>query len=48
MLGGVDPREWLLTVPERANPTTVLDDRHDGDRAWSTGNLVRPLIHGST
>jgi len=43
----VDPREWLLTAPERANPTTVLDDRHPGDRAWSEGNDVRVLIHGS-
>ncbi len=47
MLGVSDPREWLLTVPERANPTTVLDDSHPGDQAWSEGNLVRPLIHGS-
>ena len=44
---GVDPWEWLLTVPERANPATVLDDSHPGDQAWSEGNLVRPLIHGS-
>ena len=43
----MDPREWLLTVPERANPATVLDDSHPGDQAWSEGNLVRPLIHGS-
>jgi phosphatidylserine/phosphatidylglycerophosphate/cardiolipin synthase-like enzyme len=44
----VDPAQWLLTHAERANPGTTLDDRHDGDQAWSTGNLVRPLIHGST
>ena len=25
-----------------------LDDRHPEDRAWSEGNLVRPLIHGAT
>ena len=43
-----DPTEWLLTKSERANPQTTLDDRHDGDRAWSEGNLVRPLIHGAT
>ena len=48
MLGVVDPSQWLLTRAERGNPSTVLDDRHDRDRAWSTGNLVRPLIHGST
>ena len=33
---------------ERANPSTRIDDQHEGDRAWSTGNLVRPLIHGAT
>jgi phosphatidylserine/phosphatidylglycerophosphate/cardiolipin synthase-like enzyme len=44
----VDPSPWLLSKRERGNPTTVLDDRHRGDQAWSTGNLVRTLIHGST
>jgi phosphatidylserine/phosphatidylglycerophosphate/cardiolipin synthase-like enzyme len=44
----VDPSEWLLTKSERANAQTVLDDRHEGERAWSEGNLVRPLIHGAT
>jgi phosphatidylserine/phosphatidylglycerophosphate/cardiolipin synthase-like enzyme len=44
----VDPAEWLLTAPERANPLTRLDDRHEGDRAWSEGNLVVPLVHGKT
>src|SRR3954470_17237046 len=43
-----DPREWLLTQPERGNPATRLDEQHPGDQAWSTGNLVRPLIHGAT
>lgn len=43
----VDPGEWLLTRAERANPDTQVDDLH-GDRAWSEGNLVRPLIHGAT
>src|SRR4051794_18533792 len=43
-----DPREWLLTQPERGNPATRLDEQHPGDQAWSDGNLVRPLIHGST
>jgi phosphatidylserine/phosphatidylglycerophosphate/cardiolipin synthase-like enzyme len=42
-----DPSTWLLTKAERANPGTVLDDSHPGDQAWSEGNLVRPLIHGS-
>ncbi|HEY3528380.1 MAG TPA: phospholipase D family protein [Nocardioides sp.] len=44
----MEPSQWLLTKSERGNPSTVLDDRHDDDRAWSTGNLVRPLIHGAT
>jgi phosphatidylserine/phosphatidylglycerophosphate/cardiolipin synthase-like enzyme len=40
--------DWLLTRSERGNPQTVLDDQHPGDAAWSTGNHVRPLVHGST
>jgi phosphatidylserine/phosphatidylglycerophosphate/cardiolipin synthase-like enzyme len=44
----VDPAQWLLTKAERGNPSTVLDDRHPGEQAWSTGNLVRPLIHGAS
>ena len=39
---------WLLTASERANQQTVLDDIHPGDRAWSLGNHVRPLVHGAT
>ena len=39
--------DWLLTKSERANAQTRLDDRHPGETAWSEGNLVRPLIHGS-
>ena len=48
MLRRVDHADWLLTKSERANPSTRIDDQHEGDRAWSTGNLVRPLIHGAT
>ena len=40
--------DWLLGKTERGNGQTVLDARHPGDEAWSTGNLVRPLVHGST
>jgi phosphatidylserine/phosphatidylglycerophosphate/cardiolipin synthase-like enzyme len=40
--------DWLLSSSERGNPSTVLDERHAGDTAWSTGNLVRPLVHGAT
>ena len=43
-----DPTDWLLTKSERGNPRTRVDDAHDGEQAWSTGNLVRPLIHGAT
>jgi len=39
---------WLLSKSERANAQTVLDDRHPGEQAWSTGNHVRPLVHGAT
>jgi phosphatidylserine/phosphatidylglycerophosphate/cardiolipin synthase-like enzyme len=45
---GPAPGDWFIGKRERGNPRTVLDDRHEGDRAWSTGNLVRPLIHGAT
>jgi phosphatidylserine/phosphatidylglycerophosphate/cardiolipin synthase-like enzyme len=38
----------LLTKAERANPQTTLDDVHPGDDAWSSGNHVRPLVHGAT
>ncbi|KHL16045.1 phosphatidylserine/phosphatidylglycerophosphate/cardiolipin synthase-like enzyme [Mumia flava] len=43
-----DPERWLLTRSERDNPYTQIDDRYDGDRAWSTGNQVDPLIDGAT
>jgi phosphatidylserine/phosphatidylglycerophosphate/cardiolipin synthase-like enzyme len=33
--------DWLLTDDERGNPRTRLG-------AWTSGNLVRPLVHGST
>ncbi|WP_238993266.1 phospholipase D family protein [Nocardioides caldifontis] len=39
---------WFLTEEERGNPSTRLDARHPGQQAWSTGNLVRPLVHGAT
>ena len=42
------PTEWLLTHQERGNAQTRLDDDHAGDEAWSSGNLVRPLVHGAT
>ena len=39
---------WFLTSAERGNPSTGLDARHLGGAAWTEGNMVRPLIHGST
>src|SRR5690242_6394621 len=39
--------DWLLSPDERGNPATRIDDRHAGS-AWSSGNAVRPLIHGAT
>ncbi len=39
--------DWLLGKTERGNAETVLDAQHPGDQAWSAGNLVRPLVHGS-
>jgi hypothetical protein len=44
----MDPAEWLLTKSERGNAQTVLDARHFGEQAWSSGNFVRPLVHGAT
>ncbi len=40
--------DWFLRASERGNPATDIDARHPGERAWSAGNLVRPLIHGAT
>ena len=37
--------DWFLGAEERGNPATDLDRRHDGV-AWTTGNLVIPLVHG--
>jgi phosphatidylserine/phosphatidylglycerophosphate/cardiolipin synthase-like enzyme len=43
----VSASQWFLLPEERANPATRLDSRHAGSVAWSEGNLVRPLVHGS-
>jgi phosphatidylserine/phosphatidylglycerophosphate/cardiolipin synthase-like enzyme len=39
-------RRWFLTRAERGNPSTCIDDNRED--AWTTGNLVRPLVHGAT
>ncbi|MBT2225017.1 phospholipase D-like domain-containing protein [Nonomuraea sp. NEAU-A123] len=43
-----DLEKWLLTTGERGNPATLLDSRHADHAAWSTGNHVRPLVHGAS
>ncbi|HVA59523.1 MAG TPA: phospholipase D-like domain-containing protein [Mycobacteriales bacterium] len=40
--------DWFLAPGERGNPGTRIDARRGDGRAWSDGNLVRPLIHGGT
>ncbi|MEO7268814.1 MAG: phospholipase D family protein [Knoellia sp.] len=39
---------WLLTSTERDNSHTRIDDAHPGETAWSTGNVVTPLVDGAT
>jgi len=39
------PANWFLLAAERGNAATGLDHRHAA--SWSTGNEVRPLIHGA-
>jgi phosphatidylserine/phosphatidylglycerophosphate/cardiolipin synthase-like enzyme len=41
-------RDWFLLPDERGNAATSLDSRHGDGTAWTTGNRVRPLIHGAT
>ncbi len=40
-----DLSDWLLTPDERGNAASSIELRHPGV-AWTTGNLVTPLIHG--
>ena len=39
---------WFLNRAERGNPASQVQARGDDPRAWSDGNLVRPLVHGAT
>src|SRR5437762_1279101 len=39
---------WFLTAEERGNDSTGIDRRRGDGTAWTTGNVVTPLIHGST
>jgi len=40
--------DWFLLPDERGNPATALDRRHAGGTAWTTGNQVRAVVHGTT
>jgi phosphatidylserine/phosphatidylglycerophosphate/cardiolipin synthase-like enzyme len=40
--------DWYLSRPERHNAATALDRRHEGGVAWTAGNEVTALVHGST
>ena len=40
--------DWLLTAHARGNDATELDRRHSDGLAWSSGNEVRPLVHGGS
>ena len=39
--------DWFLRASERGNPATTLDSRRGDGLAWTTGNEVRPLVHGA-
>ena len=44
----MDRTDWLLTPAERDNPASAIDRRHgEHGPAWTEGNDVRPLVHGS-
>jgi phosphatidylserine/phosphatidylglycerophosphate/cardiolipin synthase-like enzyme len=43
----VRPDDWFLLPEERGNPVSALDSRHPDGAAWTTGNRVRPLVHGA-
>jgi phosphatidylserine/phosphatidylglycerophosphate/cardiolipin synthase-like enzyme len=44
---GVRLDDWFLLPEERGNAATSLDSRHPDGAAWTTGNRVRPLVHGA-
>jgi len=41
----MDRSDWFLTAQERGNSVTGIDRRHGAD-AWTSNNLVTPLVHG--
>src|SRR3954468_20665889 len=44
----MDVTQWFLTPDERGNPATRLDSRHPDGQAWTSGNEVVPLVHGTS
>lgn len=40
--------DWFLTAAERGNPDTAIDRRHPDRLPFTSGNEVRPLVHGAT
>jgi phosphatidylserine/phosphatidylglycerophosphate/cardiolipin synthase-like enzyme len=40
--------DWFLLPPERGNPSTAIDRRHDDGLAWTEGNEGAILIDGAT
>ena len=42
----MDRSVWFLTPRERGNSSSSIDRRHGGTEAWTSDNLVIPLIHG--
>ncbi|MDY7527237.1 MULTISPECIES: phospholipase D family protein [Cryobacterium] len=43
-----DPSTWFLSRAERGNLSTDVHAGSAGSPAWSEGNLVVPLVHGTT
>lgn len=41
------PSDLFLLPEERGNPHARIDARHPAGIAWSTGNTVRPIVHGA-
>lgn len=42
----MDATDWFLTPAERDNPSSAIDARDPDGAAWTSGNRVRPLVHG--
>ncbi|PRY56624.1 phosphatidylserine/phosphatidylglycerophosphate/cardiolipin synthase-like enzyme [Knoellia remsis] len=38
---------WLLPRSERDNPATSIDEGHPSEQAWSSGNVVTPIVDGA-